>query len=135
SATVSAQLPGTLYVRLEEHEPIALWHDGGRTRLVSRAGTPIAEPDLRAYARLKLLQGAGAPAAAAELLELLDTAPDIARRVTAARRVGERRWTLYLDGRVEVRLPEEGTGRAWARLVELERQGELSARAIDLVDL
>jgi cell division protein FtsQ len=135
SASAAKLLPGTLLVRIVEHEPVALWHDGERTRLVAADGTLLPITDLRPYVELKLLHGKGAPEAAGELVALLATEPDLARRISAASRIGERRWNLYLEGRIEVRLPATGVEQAWRRLAELERQGELSGRAIAAVDL
>ena len=54
---------------------------------------------------LPLLFGKAAPTRAEELLRLVAGEPSLAARVTGARLVGERRWDVHLDGRIEVRLP------------------------------
>ena len=61
--------------------------------------------------------------------------PDLAARVTGARLVGERRWDVYLDGRVEVRLPAERPEAAWRRLAAEQRASGVLARAITAIDL
>jgi cell division protein FtsQ len=134
-ATVRKQFPGSLFVTLEEHEAIALWHDGNRVQLVGADGSLLLVEDLRSFAGLKLLQGAGAPEAAKPLLDLLAQSPDLARHVTAASRVGGRRWNLYIDGHIEVRLPERDTAEAIERLARMAQEGDLFARAIVAVDL
>lgn len=134
-ATATKLLPGTLHARIEEHAAVALWHDGQRTSLVGADGSLLPIDDLRPFKELKLLHGAGAPEAAGTLLELLEAQPGLAARVTAADRVGGRRWNLYLDGRVEVRLPEAGAKEALGRLAALDADGQLLARAIRTIDL
>ena len=52
-----------------------------------------------------------------------------------AKLVGERRWNVYVDGRVEVRLPENDPERAWRRLAAQQRESGLLGRAIKSVDL
>lgn len=137
TAAVRRQLPDTLHAILEEHRPLALWRErnGARVQLVDEEGEIIPVKDLRAFAGLPLLTGKGAPKAAKELFALLSRTPEIARRVTAASFVGERRWNLYLDGRIEVRLPETDAGAALARLAAEERAHGLLARAVEAIDL
>ncbi len=142
-ATVSRQLPDRLRTHLVEHRPIALWlaaaGPGGQPHagpaLVSDQGDIIQVSALSPYRHLPILSGADAPAAAPELLRLIESEPALARRVTGAERVDGRRWNVYVDGRVEVRLPERETAAAWQRLARLDRDERLLARAIDALDL
>jgi cell division protein FtsQ len=134
-ATVAKMLPDMLFVHLEEHEAVALWYDGERTVLVGADGALLPVRNIAPFVHLKLLNGDHAPEAAADLVAMLQTQPDMATRVSAATRIGGRRWNLYIDGRIEVRLPEAAPEAAWQRLAELERAGELTGRAIVAVDL
>ena len=45
------------------------------------------------------------------LLDMLASEPDLAARVTAAVRVGDRRWNLRIDNAIDVLLPEDDAGR------------------------
>jgi cell division protein FtsQ len=134
-ASVARELPGTLRVRLVEHRPVARWHDGRRQVLVGEGGAVIPVPSTPRYAGLPLLVGSGAPARAAELLRILAAEPELAPRVAYAQLVGGRRWNIKLDGRVEVRLPEDEPEKAWRRLAAQHRQSGLLGRAIKAVDL
>ena len=91
--------------------------------------------DAARFQQLPLLFGKGAPMRAEELLRLVAGEPDLAARVTGARLVGERRWDVYLDGRIEVRLPAERPEVAWRRLAAEQRASEVIERAITAVDL
>lgn len=137
SAAVRRQLPGTLHAVIEEHRPLALWREreGARTRLIDEEGLIVPVADLRPFAGLPLLIGPGAPQAAGRLLSLLAAEPEIARRTTAASFVGGRRWNLYVDGRIEVRLPAEGEAAALRRLAAENRANRLLDRAVETIDL
>ncbi len=139
-AIVTRQLPDRLRAHLVEHRPIALWlADPARPAtgpaLVSDQGDVIRIGALSPYRHLPILSGADAPAAAPGLMRLIEGEPMLARRVTGAQRVDGRRWNVFIDGRVEVRLPEREAAAAWARLAGLERRERLLARAVDAVDL
>jgi cell division protein FtsQ len=134
-ATVARRLPDTLWIRLEEHRPLALWLDGREYRLVSEAGDVIPARDLTRFHRLPVISGGAAPGRARQLFEMLAAEPMLARRVTGASLVGNRRWNVYIDQRIEVRLPETGADEAWRFLAIQQRETALLARAIEAVDL
>ena len=66
---------------------------------------------------------------------MLASEPELAARVTAAIRVGGRRWNLRIDDIIDVLLPEESAETAWSRLAELERANALLKRDVQTVDL
>jgi len=135
SATIERRLPGTLFVRLVERRPLAVWQHGGKQELIDRDGEVIAVADLGPFARLPTLVGEGAAPHAAALINLLAGEPDLAARVTAAIRVGDRRWNLRVDNMTDVLLPEEDPAGAWSRLAQLERTSSLLKRDVQTVDL
>ena len=134
-ATVERQLPSTLYVRVTERRPYALWQHAGRTALVDSEGVVLTEVGLESFGDLPLVIGPGAARNAAALMALLSADAPLSRRVTAAVWVGDRRWNLRLDGVIEVMLPEVDPARAWARLAELARSDGLLERNLATVDL
>lgn len=135
SASIRRQLPDTLWVRLDEFRPVARWMDGNRQVVVSDAGEVVRGAKAGAHRDLPLLFGQGAPARVGELLRIVAAEPALGRRMTGARLVGERRWDVHLDGRVEVRLPAREPETAWRRLAAEERQSAVLGRAITAVDL
>lgn len=134
-ARVERRLPGTIYVGLEERVPAAIWQHGGKFALVDTGGTVIGRDDIGRYSGLRVVVGDDAPAHFAKLFEILDAESDLAPRVTAAVRVGGRRWNLQLDNGITVLLPESGAAEAWALLAKLAREEELLERDIARVDL
>lgn len=135
AAAVERRLPNLLYVRLAEREPLALWQMDGRLAVIDREGTVIPGATAKLFPGLPLVVGPDAPQSAAALLAMLDSAPALRSRVTAAVRVSGRRWNLRLEGGIEVRLPEDGAERAWAQLVVLEKEQNLLSRDVVAIDL
>jgi cell division protein FtsQ len=135
SATIERRLPGTLFVRLVERRPLAVWQHGGIQQLIDREGTVIPVEDLARFAHLPTVVGDDAATNAAALIDTLASEPELAARVTAAVRVGSRRWNLRVDDVIDVLLPEESAAAAWSRLAELERANALLKRDVQTVDL
>jgi cell division protein FtsQ len=135
SAAIERRLPGTLYVRLVERHPLAVWQHDGKQELIDREGEVIPVKDLARFSNLPTVVGERAPVHAAALLEMLGHEPELATRVTAAVRVDDRRWNLRIDHAIDVLLPEEGADAAWARLALLERQSALLKRDVRAVDM
>jgi cell division protein FtsQ len=134
-AVVERRLPGTLYVHLVERKPLALWQHGGRIELIDREGAVIPVARLDQFAKLPMVVGDGAANRAAELIDMLGSEPDLAARVTAAIRVGERRWNLRIDNAVDVLLPAEEPSAAWSRLASLERSNAILKREVQTIDM
>ena len=135
TAVIERRLPGTLYVRLVERKPLALWQHGGKLELVDHEGNVIPVARLDRFAKLPLVVGEGAASSAAELLEMLASDPDLASRVTAAIRVGNRRWNLRIDNTIDVLLPADDAASAWSQLARLERSSAILKREVLTVDL
>ena len=134
-ATVERRLPGTIVVRLIERRPFAIWQDHGTFTLIDRAGNVVTNRNVADFRTLPLVVGPGAPAAAARLIDALNAAPDIGRRMEAAVRVAGRRWNLLLKSGLTVRLPEGHVVAAITRLVALDRKFDLLDRPLRFVDL
>ncbi len=135
SASVERQLPGTIFIRLAEREPLALWQEQGVIRVLDRNGEIIPGVEPRRFAHLPLVVGQDAPAHAAKLIAVMNSEPDLRERVTAAVRVGGRRWNVQIEGRIDVRLPEADAAAAWAQLARIERQQGLLSRDVIVIDL
>jgi cell division protein FtsQ len=135
SAVVERRFPDTIYIRLVERKPLALWQHGGKVELIDREGAVIPVTQLDRFAKLPLVVGQHAASHAVEILDMLATEPDLAARVTAAIRVGDRRWNLRIDNAIDVLLPAESAASAWADLASLERSSSILKRDIQAVDL
>ena len=135
SAVIERHLPGTLYVRLVERKPLALWQRGGKIELIDHGGEVIPVVRLDQFAKLLMVVGEGAARHAAELLQMLASEPELAARVTAAIRVGDRRWNLRIDNAIDVLLPAHEAANAWSQLARLERSSAILKRDLQTIDL
>lgn len=134
-AKVMRLFPSTLVVDIEERKPLAVWQHESKHFLIDPQGTVITEVALLPDPALPLLVGAGAPNAAKSFLDLLNTHPGVSKKVLAAIRVAERRWTLQLLNGIEVWLPENGVATALDNLAKLDQSRRLLSRDVSVVDL
>jgi cell division protein FtsQ len=134
-AAVERELPGTLYVRIAEREPVALWQNQGKMALVDDNGVVMNDIDSKPYQNLPLIVGTDAPQHVAELMTLLSSQPDLAKRFASAIRVGDRRWNIRLASGVEIKLPENDPIAAWKSLADLQTKQQLLDHSVKVVDL
>ena len=66
---------------------------------------------------------------------MLAREPQLAARVRAAVWVGDRRWNLQFDNGVAVKLPADSPQVAWSLLAQLEKQQNLLARDLSVIDM
>jgi cell division protein FtsQ len=134
-ATVERRLPDTVYLRLSEREPLALWQYEGKLAVIDRTGQVIAGAPAAAFATLPVVVGEDAPRTAEALLRMLDSEPELRVRVAAAIRVQGRRWNIRLNDGIDIRLPESDAAAAWAELARLQREHEVLQRDVVTIDL
>jgi cell division protein FtsQ len=135
SASIERLLPDTLFVRITERAPLALWQHGGKFDLVDQDGNIIINADIADYPALPQVVGIGAPAAAPDLLRVLNSEKALKDHVTASVRVGDRRWNIQLDNGMEVALPEVNAEAAWHHLAALDHSDKLLARSVQVIDM
>jgi cell division protein FtsQ len=141
SAEIHRRYPDAIFVTLVEKRPFALWQAPADARgeasiwVVERNGLPITSRDLEKFRRLPKLAGAGAPQAAADLVDAVAAHRAIAARIAVYARQSERRWNLILDDGVVVQLPEIGWQKELDALEHLIIDGGILERDITEIDL
>ncbi len=134
-ATIERRYPSSVVVSLVERTPLVLWQHEGNYYVVDNHGEVVHSADPGDYADLFLVVGENAPAAAVEFMAARATVSPFRREITAAIRIGNRRWNLRLAGRLDVKLPEHDFVGAWQSLVDLDRRQLILDRDIELIDL
>jgi cell division protein FtsQ len=134
-ATVQKLFPDRLAVTVTERAAFALWQTGGQISVIADDGTVLESYLSRAVMTLPFVVGAGAATRAKDFLALLDRHPELRDNVRASVLIGERRWNLRLKNGVNVRLPETDIAHALDHLAALDREKNLLARDISVVDL
>ncbi len=135
AASVERRLPDTIYLRIVEREPFALWQAGGRLAVIDREGAVLTREDLGRYADLPLVVGEDAAAHAETIVAILRARPTVNAHVAAIVRVSGRRWDLRLANGTVAELPEDGAARAVSQLAELIARERILERNILAIDM
>ncbi|MGE3871918.1 MAG: cell division protein FtsQ/DivIB [Parvibaculaceae bacterium] len=134
-ATVMRKYPNKLDIVVTERQPFAIWQRDGAHYVIDQTGTAMSTLDPKRMSSLLLVTGEGAHRAVASLVNELETVPQLRKHVAAAARVGQRRWTLYLDNGVTVALPEAAWEKALVTLVKIDRAQGFLSKGIKSIDL
>ena len=141
SAEIHRRYPDAIFVTLVEKRPFALWQAPTDAKgealiwVVERNGGLITTHEVEKFRRLPKLVGAGAPGAAADLVDAVAAHRAIAARIAAYARQSERRWNLILDDGVVVKLPESGWPKELDALEHLIIDGGILERDVIEIDL
>lgn len=135
AARVERRFPDTLFIRISEKDPVAIWQNRNKTYLVDYDGELVETKEANKHKELLLVTGHKAPDHVGNLITLLDKFPAIKARVTAATHLRSMRWDIRLDGKVDIRLPEKEAERALEYLLVLENQHHLMEREIMTIDM
>ena len=135
SAKVQRLFPNKLEIFVEERKPFAIWQRDNAYYVIDETGAAMSGIPAARMVSLPLVSGEGANVAAADLINQLSAIPELMLQVKAAARVGDRRWTLYLDNGVTVLLPEQDWQSALQTLHALDRSQQLLSKGIRSVDM
>lgn len=135
SGTVERRLPGTIFVRLTERKPIAIWQLNKTYKLIDGEGQVLRELSKDEIPPLPLVVGEGANTAASDLLSQLLVYPALLTPIKAAVRVSSRRWNLHMEKDIVVKLPEENLGNALKNLNQTITEQHILERDILGIDL
>ncbi len=137
TASVERQLPDILHIRLNEHRPIAMWQHDGTFSLINKEGEVILTggDDIKVFAHLPLVVGEGAPEHTAQVLAILQSEPELNKKVKAAVRVSDRRWDIAMENGAFIRLPEDNPEKAWSRLAVYNKENLLFDKKLASIDM
>ena len=141
SAEVHRRYPDAIFVGLVEKRPFAVWQSppdaAGQTHIavVERSGGVITWRDVQKFSHLPKLAGAGAPLAAADLVDAVQAHRATAARIAVYDYQSGRRWNLILDDGVTVKLPETGWRQQLDALEHLIIDNGILERDVTEIDL
>lgn len=127
--------PDSLFITLEEKKPLALWQNQGKTHLVDQNGDIIPEKNLKNFMYLPSINGPKAAKHLPKLLKILSRFPDLKKRVVSATWIGNRRWNIYLQGKITLMLPEDRVHEALERFSKYETTHNITKEVKNRVDL
>ncbi len=134
-ASVQRKFPNTLEITVKEREAFAIWQHNGAYVLIDHHGTVMGPLDSSFTGHLTLVTGEGANLAAGELVNQLSATPELMKKVSAAARIGKRRWNLYLDNGVKVALPEQGVSEALQHVADVDKSENILSKGISQLDM
>ncbi|MBN8808349.1 MAG: cell division protein FtsQ/DivIB [Sphingomonas sp.] len=107
-AHVSRRLPDTLFIRIDERTPAAVWQTNNQLYLIDRDGNYLEQVSQDAIPELPRVVGPDANKQEPAYQALMNSVPALRPRVQAAIWVGNRRWNLQFDTGELLLLPEDG---------------------------
>lgn len=135
AARVERRLPDTLFIRISEKEPVAIWQHQNKAYLVDDDGELLETKETNKHKELLLVTGHQAPKHVGQLIRLLEKFPKIKGRVTAATHLRSTRWDIKLDGQLDIKLPEKEPENALEYLLTLENHHHLMDQKIITIDM
>lgn len=135
SADVVRRYPDAIYVNVVEKRPFALWQSPDGIAVVERSGSVITTQNVQSFSHLPKLVGAGAPVAAADMVEAVMAHRAVDARIAAYEYVSQRRWNLILSNGVVVELPESGWRKELDALEHLITDNGILERDVTQIDL
>lgn len=128
AAAAKRKLPNTIHIYILERTPVAVWQINQNLFLIDEQGhkiQPLSPELLKNYSHLLRVVGKGANVYAAKLIDDIAVYPELAVKIKAAIRYGERRWDLELEQDITVKMPERDFPKAYKYLAELNRAAKL----------
>lgn len=118
-ALVKLELPNVLRIKLFNKKPLAIWQHNKNYSFITNKGDVIKIRKAQGLEKFIIVTGEDAPQKTLELLTILSSNESIYQQITAAMRVGGRRWNIKINNTTEILLPEEHPEIAWQKLVNL----------------
>lgn len=133
-AIIERRLPNTIYIKLIERIPIAIWQVNGKIFLIDEEGYKITD-NIGEFSNLLHVVGSDANIYTSKLIEDLSQHSKVFEKLVSAVRYGERRWDLNLQQNITVKMPELHFERALGYLAELNDNNLLFNQNYKVIDL
>ncbi len=135
SVRVERRLPDSIYLKLEERRPMALWQSADGLSLIDSDGAVITKSNLENFKNLLMIRGKGAPLKTSDLIAIIDAEESLKALIDNAELLDNRRWNLYMrDGKI-IKLPANDMGLALRNVALRHKQDDiLGENAITVID-
>ncbi len=135
TASVEREYPNMLKITVKERVAIALWQHDHQVEMIDDTGVAMGQPHFLMANHLPLVTGEDANLTTVDLINDLSAIPGLSEKISAAARVGKRRWTLYFANGVKVALPEDGVRPALQAVWNLDQQQAILTKGISMIDM
>lgn len=133
-AHVERRLPDTIYIRLYERTPVALWKHDDKVVVIDKDGVVLTDQNIAGFSGLVMIAGDKANEHVMGMVEMLAAEPMIQERLDVAQWIENRRWNLHLKDAKVIILPEKDVEFALSRLVKKQQEEGVLDKAITSID-
>ena len=121
SVIVELKLPNSLYIAIQERQPIAIWNDSSNKKfLVDCEGCLLSINNINVKdSQLVTIDGDNAPQFSCDLIRNLNYSKPLMSYLVSATLQGSRRWDLCFNNGLIVKMPSKNFINAWHYLDKL----------------
>ena len=134
---ISLILPAGLKISIEEQKPKYILVEKNIFKLLNSDGKLITKVEKvkEKYKRLLFLSGKRASEKIKELSFILSGSPKLAKRITGAKLISDRRWALVYMSNIEIELPEKNAKEIFSKIEEIHEKYGLLSNRLKKIDL
>ena len=136
-ANLKLVFPSELNIEIHEEQPKFVLDNGKPSYLLNADGKKIEEADINKslYKNLVVISGDNVVDKINDLIEILDISPDLAKKITSAKLISNRRWTLVYSYFTTLDLPEKNPAKAFRKLDLLNKRYGIISNHLKKIDL
>ena len=137
SAKLKYNLPSKLSIVIEEEKPAFLLKESEQITLLNIEGKKIQDIEIipNDYKNLIILSGNGAENKILNLLKIFSIGNSVSKEIKEATLVSSRRWSLKHSSNIVIELPEDNPGKAFNKIVELDKKYGFLNERLKRIDL
>ena len=137
SVKIKIILPSKLLVTLKEEEPYFILENNKELLLLNAQGKKISNINNATtnFKDLLILKGVGVEREIKQLLNIFSIDEAISDKITEAKYVSNRRWSLVYNSSLIIELPEENPEEAFFKIGELEEKYNFLSNRLKKIDL
>lgn len=137
TAHIKLVLPSKLKIKILEEQPRFIIDNGNDIFLLNSDGKKIASfnHNTEKYKNLVLLHGDNVRKNIKNLKVILEQSPDLAKKITSARFISNRRWSLVVSSLTVLDLPEKSPEKAFKKLDLMNKRYGLLSDNLKKIDL
>ena len=134
-ANIRKKFPGSIFIKIRERKPSAIWQNAGKIYLSDSNGNLITDIVGNEYLTLPVVVGKDSKKEVTDFFEIISSSAYLYSMVEKAKVVGNRRFDIILENGVTVKLPEKDPKKAWQKLASLEKEKRILSKNIKYIDL
>ena len=136
-ANLKLIFPSELKINIYEEEPKFILDNGNLSFLVNSLGKKIEAvgANKNLYENLLVISGDNVMGRISDLKKILNTAPELAKNITSAKLISNRRWSLVYSYFTTLDLPENNPEKAFRKLALLNKKHGIISDNLRKIDL